>query len=243
MMRLVFYLFILICVVVPSIGKGNDILSDFKKMNERYLHLKQFGMDVRVSYIGENNKTLMSQTGKVVYSKELHYTEMSGIVTLMKKNEFVSVNKSQRILVYNKAIETKTQDSTGIDKNDISLTLDSLWANQKNLKYTFLKSKKGIQRVYIEDSNNSYYNGYLITYSTKDFRLIQYSYYIKPEQKSELLEVRIDYLNETRKPDLKSEFLNVSYYVKGKAGRLSATSRFSSFKLIDQTIKTKNYEG
>jgi len=237
-------LIIFTLTISASWAQNVELLKEFKALNIHYADLKSFSIDFEMNYFDQNGNPVMKQQGNVVHSDEIHYTNVAGNRTLIRDNTYISVNDDSRSVVFNQSERNgQKEEQQPLESLDISATLDSLWENQTNLKYRIIQSKPEYIRVYIEDSQNEYFDAYEITIDRKHKQLLEYVYYFKTTDEEQYLsQIRIKYSNETSRPKLNQEKLKISHYVTKKNKQIELSPDFKNYQLIDQTKILAQYE-
>lgn len=213
-----------------------NVLEAFKNVNEHYQNLDAFSLKFKMEYFDRNNQSVYEQKGEVVHSEKLHYTSTGDRIDLITTENYVSVNTTDKLIVFNEHEADKKRKKEKDNAIDISAMLDSLWAVQNTLKFRLIQSPKNSLRVFIEDLENPHFNAYEILISTDSWKLLEFKYYLKPtNDPDELSQIKISYSNETSRPKLKAPKLKVGYYLKKSKNKLVATDQFENYQIIDQT--------
>ena len=208
-------------------AQSDAVLQDFKKIHAHYQNMATYSMRFVVTMTGKNNHQIQKQEGQVIHTDKIHYVNYGGNITLIRNDEFVAVNMLNRFMVYNKSQKTKKQSSENMD---VSLLLDSLWQNSKNLKFSYINAGEGKKTIFIEDSENKTYQGYALTFSIDTYRLLECVYYVAPsEQQGKIEEISIKYVKENPDPKTNLPELKIAYYVRGIGGKLEPSSLFFFF--------------
>jgi len=234
-MKIIIHIFFLTFSCLNSIhlnGQENLIKKDLENVHIHYSNIVNYSMNFEIQYVDNNSKIFFKQKGKVVHSKSIHYTDVAGNITLIKENEFISINTNNKIIYYNKN-KSKTQKQS--NNIDVSALIDSLYNKNDLYKYTYLSSKKGQKRIFIESKKDKIYDAFEIVIDSKSNTLLEYKYFIKANSQGNLSEIRIVYSNENSRPNLKLPFLKLKYYVAGGDKQKKVSDNFSGYRLIDQT--------
>lgn len=233
---------VLIMSSLTSLGQSVNILEEFKNLSEHYAKLESFSLDISVKYYDESGKQLIEQKGHVLHGKNLHYLEMAGHITLVNDQNYLSVDKDYKTVVFNE-FKKRSNQSKNENQQDISAVLDSLWSNQEEFKYQVIQSNSNELRVLILDNSNEYYDSYEITVNRKKNQLKELVYYYKVQDEPQYVQqVRIQYTNETNRPKLNARHLRVSSYVVKRKGNWQPADEYRDYHFIDQTKTQINYE-
>lgn len=227
--------FVISFYCINANGQDNLIKDDLLKLNLHYSTLNSYSMSFEVQYINDDSKVFFKQKGKVVHSPSIHYSDVAGNITLVNGIEFISIIKDRQMMYYNK---NKDQVKKQMENIDITKRIDSLYAKNDLYKYSYLTTGKGKKRIFIENRNEKKtYDAFEIIIDSKTNRLLEFKYYIKSNSQNNLNEIRIIYLQENTKANLKLPFLKLKYYVKGSDKQKRVSENFTSYRLIDQTKK------
>jgi len=240
-MKQIFLIGLLLTTLVSS-SQSINILKEFKALSMHYAELETFSMDISVQYFDESGQQLVQQNGHVLHSSELHYTELAGHTTLINDEYYLSIDTEHQTVVFNQFEKNKKKAKVE-NTEDISAMIDSMWANQANLKYQIIQSTSDIMRVLFTDETSQYYDSYEITVNRKKHQLKKVIYYYKAQDEPEFVQqVKIQYSNETNRPKLKARHLQVNNYVTKKKGEWIPTEKYKGYHFIDQTKMQTSYE-
>lgn len=219
-----------------------NLLSEFKKVSLHYAKLNRFELNLKVSYYDQNGDEVMNQNGKVIHTDKLHYVNMAGDITFTLKKDVVIVRNEGRVLVYNELVDDQDLNKTISDIN-ISSMLDSLWIERNYLSYEIMDSKPHLLHVTVSDSENEHFESYEIIIDKRLNQLKSFNYYFRQTEEEEYLsKVCIEYFDESAKPNLKQEGLNLDYYVIKEKNAVEPAKKFKNYLFIDQRQKPDTHE-
>jgi len=224
---------ILLGAINLSLAQDNEAINDIKKISQRYIKLTEYAMNFQVTMKGKKtNKPVINQKGTVIHTNQLHYVNYGGNITLIKNNQFISVNHANKLVVYN---EGEKQKNSSAQNMDLSGLLDSLFSQTAQFNYSYLPAKEGQKKIFVEDTKRGLYEAYAITFDASSYRLLEYTYYVNPDSRQDISEIQITYTSESLKPETNSSFYKLSYYLKGTRNKLQISDRYLGYRLIDQT--------
>ena len=217
-------------------AQNNPLLEDLKSLNQHYHDLTTYSMEFEISYFDQSSKLINVQKGHVTHSDDVHFTDLGDQLTLIRGNQFVHVNRSNKVIVYNETVAQKNKDERA-SQMDIPAMMDSLWKSQKGLSYEYLAAPKGRKKVKIKDPLSPHFEAYTIVIDSKNYQIKEFTYHLKTEDdiNSEIGTIKIRYKSETAKPALNEKRLKANYYLKKKSNQWVPTELFAGFRLIDQT--------
>lgn len=228
-------------MIPAGVFAQNSVLETFKAVNVHYAEMETYGFEVEMTYYNENGQQIMKDRGKIIHTEKVHFMSLGGNTSLVKGKEYISVSDGQKTLFYS-AFQGNI-NANAAEQGDIGVMLDSLWHNQDQFTYELIPSAAGTQRVIIKDNTNPYFEAVEILVDTKYDQLKEFIYHYKlSENQNTISQIRLVYLNETRRPKTNLKELKIEHYVRKNKGEMELTAAFSNYKLIDQTKILNEYE-
>jgi len=212
-----------------------DVIKELKELNLHYLQMDEFQLDFEIGYYNWNGQPIMSKKGTVIHTNKLHYINLSGNITLIENDQFISVNREFKTMLHSSW--EQSQQKGNDPSMDLGQFVDSLWQNQTSIQYEILQVNNGQLRVGFESEESHYFNYYEILVDTKKDQILEFKYNLSPNyynQNDPVAKIVVKYTGESQKVKARQPFLKMDYYIRKSGDQLQPSKEFTGYELIDQ---------
>ncbi|NOQ74896.1 MAG: hypothetical protein GQ574_22975 [Crocinitomix sp.] len=217
-----------------------DIVKELKELNQHYFELEELQLNFEIEYIDRSGFSLAKRSGEVVHTKEVHFVDLNGNITLINKDEYVSINNEFSTIIYS---DWNGNSAPASQMDEMTVMIDSLWENRGEIDFEVLSATKNQVRVLINDNSDPNINGYEMLVDINKNKLLEFKYYLRNLNSDEPVDhVIVRYTNETSKVKLKDPKFKVSNYVKRKGKELEPTTLFAGYEIISQNQNIEEHE-
>lgn len=200
------------------------------KINDTYLN-KSYKMNYSVKGINTiTNSSVYNYTGLVAKQDSSQYVKTDYELTLINKNYYIYINKSQEIVVVN----LRPKNNVATKNNDILNSLDSI-IELSNIK--LIGKSNSNYTLEITPKEDIYYSKIQLRVN-KEYQLIGVDYFLK-DHLAEITKIEITYSNIVVGSEVPLSYFAVPQEIKIKKDNISTSGQYAHYEVIDQrNIKT-----
>ncbi len=212
--------------------QAQQVQLELQKLKENYLKAKAFSMNVLVSVYPKTNVDAgsMKFKGSVSKSKNMYFSDMMNVITLMNNDCFLMVDKQQKRIYYGKPGKQKPAGGAA----DIHEMLDSSVVDHKNVK--LLANAGGLMKIELPMRDKSMYNKMQMTLNTQKHTLVEVVYFYSKEQDEvDYDRVAISYSDVKFNEDVPVSSFSSANYISKKGKTILPSSAWAGYKIVDQS--------
>jgi phage-related holin len=217
----------------------NSSYAELFKINQAYLKYEDLSMDLVCNYYSNYTTSKIEETalGKVKKKGVMQWSVMLGTETLVTKDYTVVIDSSEKMLMVGNPMKKLTQAITLIDIENISKLC-------KEIKYKDINSKQGCYKITYKPQVNISYEQVDLIYNKTTYLADKMVFYYKQDMTNEglfgtkktnekpRLEITFSKIDTDTK--ISVEFFSESKYFTIKRGKITPSSKYINYHLINQ---------
>jgi outer membrane lipoprotein-sorting protein len=221
---------ILICIYLPGLLFAQENAKSWlEKMNDKYKNAKSISFTFQANYYSSaiQQSPSTSMKGNVKFSGTNYYSDAMGEIVIVNKKYMLLIDKTQKTIT---CLPGSEKDSP--KKDAAAGQPDSTWLDASKMK---LLTTSGTSRKIEISGNDPIYEKTEITINAITFEMEQVIFYYKKQEDGASPRLIVNYTN-VKFDNVPGEAdFSEKKYIQKKNGKLSATTAYSAYKIIDLT--------
>ena len=235
------HLFILVSYFTGGIFYAqNDVKSEVLKINQTFLSLQKYSMDIEHVYyidgskekVVSQNKSTYKRNGDMIYIKQLH-TE-----TVLNKKYAINIDSRNKYIIL--SYRNHTSNKKEIDANDMLIRLDSILTIYETTNLD--KKENGVNEITFGFKKGSAVKSITVNYNSKTYIInsVKANYTKAIEQGGKkYIASEIVYRNFNLNPVFEKGIFSESSFVNITKNQIIGTGAFSNYQVINKLTKKR----